>query len=67
MCKNACNRFTRRAGMENYYCQNCARYIPIDFIHREKKSNGRLRCSCCNGLVRNKPKIFACKANAIQI
>ena len=67
MCKNTCNRFVRKAGTDNYYCQNCAKYIPSEFCVREVKRNGRLRCSCCNGLVRNKSKIFACRANLIQV
>ncbi len=58
MCKNVCARFTRQQGETNYYCQNCARYIPLKNTHLEDKKVGRKRCSCCNGLVRNKPKVF---------
>jgi len=58
MCKNTCSRFERQQGEKNYYCQNCAKYIPKKHTHKENKNEGRRRCSCCNGLVRNKVKIF---------
>jgi|TARA_R110000824_G_scaffold8714_1_gene39412 hypothetical protein len=58
MCNNTCSRYERKVGDRNFYCQNCAKYIPKKNTHKETKTLGRRRCSCCNGLVRNKVKIF---------
>ena len=58
MCRNICLRFSRKKNEKNFYCQECARFIPISRLKKEKRINGRYRCMCCNGLVRNKSKIY---------
>jgi hypothetical protein len=55
MCNGICSRFVKSLGL-NYYCQSCAKFIGKRFLSKENKSYGRLRCSCCNGLVRNKAR-----------
>ena len=55
MCKSVCTRW--KFDRVNFYCQGCARYIPESQIKRENGESKRRRCKCCNGLVRNKPKI----------
>ena len=67
MCNGVCNRFEKKIGGDNHYCQGCAKFINKKYLVREVKSYGRLRCSCCNGLVRNKPRLFrASSAQAIK-
>ena len=56
MCKNLCERFERDYFGENHYCQECAKFVNKKYLKREKRKMGRLRCSCCNGLVRNNTK-----------
>ena len=56
MCKSVCTRW--KIDRVNFYCQGCARYIPESQIKRENGESKRRRCKCCNGLVRNKPKIM---------
>lgn len=56
MCKGVCDRFDRDYFGVNHYCQECAKFINKKYLKREKRKMGRLRCICCNGLVRNKPK-----------
>lgn len=64
MCKNVCNTFKRKSYLEkNHYCQDCAKFIPYRFLFKEKKTHGRLRCSCCHGLVRTKPKMLSQSKN----
>jgi len=58
MCNGLCVRFKRKRKEKNYYCQKCAKFIPKSCLKREEKDNGRLRCSCCNGLVRNKTRVY---------
>ena len=58
MCNGICNRFLRKAYGKNYYCQKCAKFIPMENLRREKRGHGRLRCSCCNGLVRNRVRVY---------
>ena len=53
MCNGVCSRFTKDLGI-NFYCQSCAKFISKKNVVKESKINGRMRCSCCNGLVRNK-------------
>ena len=61
------NRFEKKIGGDNHYCQGCAKFINKKYLVREVKSYGRLRCSCCNGLVRNKPRLYrASSAQAIK-
>jgi len=60
MCRNICEGFLRiKKNEKNFYCQECAKFIPKSELSREKKKNGRLRCNCCSGLVRNKWKVYA--------
>lgn len=67
MCNGVCNRFEKKIGGDNHYCQGCAKFINKKYLVREVKSYGRLRCSCCNGLVRNKPRLYrASSAQAIK-
>ena len=67
MCKNICSRFDKVYFGLNHYCQSCAKFINKKYLVREKRINGRLRCVCCNGLVRNKPKRYsASSAQAIK-
>ena len=61
MCNNICGQFRIQQKENNYYCQECAKYIPEKHITKENKANGRKRCNCCNGLVRNKSRIFTKK------
>lgn len=58
MCNNVCSRFKKKPLEKNYYCQKCAKFIPSHNLSRERKFNGRLRCGCCNGLVRNKTRVY---------
>lgn len=58
MCKNVCSQYKIIENQYNYYCQDCAKYISEKHITRERKTNGRRRCNCCNGLVRNKIRVF---------
>jgi len=57
MCNNLCERFQKIYYRNSYYCQKCAKFINEKYLKKEK-GMGRRRCSCCNGLVRNKPKKF---------
>ena len=66
MCNGLCLRFTKKYYGDNYYCQECALFIHGSYLHRENSSMKRLRCGCCNGLVRNKPKQFKMQ-NTMQI
>ena len=66
MCNGLCLRFTKKYYGDNYYCQDCAIFINSSYLHREDSSMKRLRCGCCNGLVRNKPKRFRIH-NTMQI
>jgi|TARA_R110000824_G_scaffold26662_1_gene91380 hypothetical protein len=56
MCKNLCERFDSDYFGVNHYCQECAKFINKKYLKKEKRKFGRLRCTCCNGLVRTKPK-----------
>lgn len=62
MCNGSCGLFQKSIPDDFHYCQQCAKFIGIRYLYREEKIFGRLRCSCCNGLVRNKkrkrPKYF---------
>lgn len=58
MCNGICQRFRKRKLGKNHYCQKCARFIPVENLTRERKTNGRMRCGCCNGLVRNKTRVY---------
>ena len=58
MCNGGCTRFQKFIGYDNHYCQGCAKFINKKYLVRESKVFGRLRCSCCNGLVRNKPRRY---------
>jgi len=66
MCNGLCSRFTKKYYGDSYYCQECATFIHKNYLHRENSSMARLRCGCCNGLVRNKPKKFKLQ-NTMQI
>jgi|21_taG_2_1085346.scaffolds.fasta_scaffold01265_10 hypothetical protein len=55
MCNGVCSRFKKELGV-NFYCQDCAKFISKSNVIKESKINGRMRCSCCNGLVRNKAR-----------
>lgn len=56
MCNGICSRFKKELGV-NFYCQDCAKFISKSNVKKESKPNGRMRCSCCNGLVRNKGRL----------
>ena len=58
MCNGVCNSFLAKRMEEHFYCQKCAKYIPKHNIQKEKNKLHRQRCSCCNGFVRNKPRIY---------
>ncbi len=67
MCNGVCVRFEKIHMGKNHYCQGCAKFINRKYLTREAKNFGRLRCSCCNGLVRNKPRLYkASSAQAIK-
>ena len=55
MCNNLCERFEKIYYGESFYCQDCAKFIYKKYLKKEK-GIGRMRCQCCNGLVRNKPR-----------
>ena len=58
MCNGVCTRFQKFIGYDNHYCQGCAKFVNKKYLVRESKAFGRLRCTCCNGLVRNKPRRY---------
>ena len=62
MCNGSCRFFQKDIADNFHYCQECAKFVGYRYLYREEKVFGRLRCSCCNGLVRNKtrnnPKYF---------
>lgn len=58
MCNGICPTFEKQ--FEQYhYCQACRRFIGESNLYRENKEMGRLRCSCCHGLVRNKVRLYS--------
>lgn len=67
MCNGLCvYRFKKKSNENHYYCQRCAIFVPYSELYKEMKTNGRLRCSCCNCLVRNKPRTYkVCSAQAV--
>ena len=58
MCNGVCVRFEKVYRGKNHYCQGCAKFINKKYLVRESKRFGRLRCTCCYGLVRNKPSSY---------
>ena len=56
MCNDSCRFFQKNIGDDFHYCQECAKFVGYRYLYREEKVFGRLRCSCCNGLVRNKKR-----------
>ena len=57
MCNGHCPIFEKK--FEAYhYCQACRRFIGESNLYREERVDGRLRCSCCHGLVRNKVRFY---------
>ena len=66
MCNGVCPAFEKQ--FEPYhYCQACRRFIGESNLYREKKEIGRLRCSCCHGLVRNKVRFYSTRVNTLPI
>ena len=57
MCNGVCSAF-EKIFEPYHYCQACRRFIGETNLYREDKIEGRLRCSCCHGLVRNKVKFY---------
>jgi len=57
MCKGKCSFFSKKYNERFYYCQGCAKRIGESNLIKEK-NHGRLRCSCCNGLVRTKFMVY---------
>ena len=58
MCNGVCPTFEKQ--FEPYhYCQACRKFIGESNLYRENKEVGRLRCSCCHGLVRNKVRFYS--------
>ena len=56
MCNGSCKFFQKSIPDDFHYCQECAKFVGYRYLYREEKIFGRLRCSCCNGLVRNKKR-----------
>ena len=57
MCNGHCPIFERK--FEAYhYCQACRKFIGESNLYREERVDGRFRCSCCHGLVRNKVRFY---------
>ena len=61
MCNGVCNGFIAKRMEKHFYCQKCAKYIPKHNLVRESNKLHRQRYGCCNGLVRNKPRIYITK------
>ncbi len=61
MCNGICHGFISKRMEKNFYCQKCAKYIPKHKLIKETNKLHRHRCGCCNGLVRNKPRIYLTK------
>lgn len=58
MCNGICGYFKHEPDEKNHYCQKCSKFIPRKSLTKENKEFGRLRCNCCNGLVRHKPRVY---------
>ena len=56
MCNGSCVFFQKNIVDDFHYCQECAKFVGYRYLYREDKVFGRLRCSCCNGLVRNRKR-----------
>lgn len=57
MCNGKCSFFQRKTTDRFFYCQDCAKKVGESYLIREKNF-GRLRCGCCNGLVRTNSIIY---------
>ena len=42
-----------------HYCQAYRKFIGESNLYKENKTEGRLRCLCCHGLVRNKVRFYS--------
>ena len=63
MCNGKCD-FFEKIFEQFFYCQDCRKFVGESNLFRENKEFGRRRCSCCNGLVRTKAKVFSKLKNA---
>jgi len=57
MCTGNCDFFERKSKDRFHYCQDCGKRVGESNTYKEKQY-GRLRCSCCNGLVRTKYIVY---------
>lgn len=57
MCKGICDFFEKKPHDKYHYCQDCGRKVGEINMFKEKKYK-RLRCKCCNGLVRAKFMVY---------
>ena len=64
MCNGHCPTFERMFE-PHHYCQACRRFIGETNLYREERTDGRLRCSCCHGLVRNKVRFYTKQATTL--
>lgn len=58
MCNGVCGLFVKAIDENHHYCQKCTKFIPKSSLYKENKEFGRLRCKCCHGLVRHKPRTY---------